>query len=172
MIGRPAGVAVLPFAVDRQRSNLFWKLFRREGSDMRRAVLLSSSFVMLLLSSGIVQAEQIKFKATLAPGPGITSSGKGTAMATLDTATKMLTWDVDYSGLSGAATAAHIHGPADPGANAPIAVPFNGSLASPIKGSSALTDAQIQQLEAGKWYVNIHTDANKGGEIRGQLVRS
>jgi hypothetical protein len=35
-----------------------------------------------------------------------------------------------------------------------------------------LTDAQIAQLEAGKWYVNIHTEANKPGEIRGQLVRA
>jgi hypothetical protein len=49
---------------------------------------------------------------------------------------------------------------------------LTGSLASPIKGSATLTDAQIAQLEAGKWYVNIHTDANKGGEIRGQLVRA
>jgi len=102
----------------------------------------------------------------------VTSSGKGAATATLDTATKTLTWDVNYSGLSGPATAAHIHGPADPGANAPIVVPFTGNLTSPFKGSATLTDAQIQQLEAGKWYVNIHTEANKPGEIRGQLVRS
>ena len=49
-------------------------------------------------------------------------------------------------------------------------MPFSGNLASPIKGSATLTDAQIAQLEAGKWYVNIHTEANKPGEIRGQLV--
>jgi hypothetical protein len=83
-----------------------------------------------------------------------------------------LTWTVDYSGLSGPATAAHIHGPADPGANAGIVIPFTGNLASPIKGSATLTDAQMAQLEAGKWYVNIHTEANKPGEIRGQLVRA
>jgi hypothetical protein len=113
----------------------------------------------------------MKFTANLAPGPGITSSGKGAATAALDTATKTLTWTVEYSGLSGPATAAHIHGPADPGADAGVVVPFTGNLASPIKGSATLTDAQIAQLEAGKWYVNIHTAANKGGEIRGQLVR-
>ena len=97
--------------------------------------------------------------------------GIGAATASLDTNTKTLTWIVDYSGLSGPATAAHIHGPADPGANAGIVVPFTGNLASPIKGSATLTDAQIAQLEAGKWCVNIHTEANKPGEIRGQLVR-
>lgn len=139
---------------------------------MRRIFLRGPIFFVVLLAAGLAHAEQMHFKAALAPGPGVTSSGKGSATATLDTTTKMLTWDVDYSGLSGPATAAHIHGPADPGANAPIVVPFTGNLASPIKGSAALTDAQIQQLEAGKWYVNIHTEANKGGEIRGQLVRS
>jgi CHRD domain len=53
-----------------------------------------------------------------------------------------------------------------------VLVPFSGDLASPIKGSATLTDAQISDLDAGKWYVNIHTAANKPGEIRGQLVRS
>jgi hypothetical protein len=102
----------------------------------------------------------------------MTTSGKGAATASLDTATKTLTWTVEYSGLSGPATAAHIHGPADPGADAGVVVPFTGNLASPIKGSATLTDTQIAQLEAGKWYVNIHTAANKGGEIRGQLVHA
>jgi len=139
---------------------------------MQRAFLLSLGFLALFLVAGVAQADQIKFKAVLAPGPGVISSGKGAATASLDTASKTLTWDVDYSGLSGPVTAAHLHGPADPGANAPVVVPFNGSLATPIKGSATLTDAQIQQLEAGKWYVNIHTEANKPGEIRGQLVRS
>lgn len=139
---------------------------------MHRAPWFSLGFLAIFLVCGVAQADQIKFKADLAPGPGIISSGKGNAMASLDTGTKMLTWTVDYSGLSGPATAAHIHGPADPGANAGIVVPFTGNVASPIKGSATLTDAQVAQLEAGKWYVNIHTEANKGGEIRGQLVRT
>jgi hypothetical protein len=139
---------------------------------MRRAGWLSFGFLAVVLVWSTAQAEQINFKADLAPAPGVSSSGKGTATGSLDTNTKTLTWTVDYSGLSGPATAAHIHGPADPGANAGIVVPFSGNLASPIKGSATLTDAQIAQLEAGKWYVNIHTEANKPGEIRGQLVRA
>jgi len=111
----------------------------------------------------------MNFKADLSPGPGITSAGKGTATASLDTATKTLTWTVDYLGLSGPATAAHIHGPADPGANAGIVVPFTGNLVSPIKGSATLTDAQAADLEAGKYYVNVHTKANPDGEVRGQI---
>jgi len=139
---------------------------------MRRARWPSLGFLAVFLVWSAAQAEQINFKADLAPAAGVSSSGKFTATASLDTNTKTLTWTVDYSGLSGPATAAHIHGPADPGANAGIAVPFSGNLASPIKGSATLTDAQIAQLEAGKWYVNIHTEANKPGEIRGQLVRA
>jgi hypothetical protein len=139
---------------------------------MRRVQWLSLGYLTAFLVWGAAQAQEIKFRAELAPAPGVASSGKGTAAASLDTNTKTLTWTVDYSGLSGPATAAHIHGPADPGANAGIVVPFTGNLASPIKGSATLTDAQIAQLEAGKWYVNIHTEANKPGEIRGQLVRA
>jgi hypothetical protein len=138
---------------------------------MRRTGWLSLSFAVFIVC-GAAWADQLKFKADLAAGPGIISSGKGAATASLDTATKTLTWSVEYSGLSGPATAAHIHGPADPGADAGVVVPFISSLVSPIKGSATLTDAQIGQLEAGKWYINIHTAVNKGGEIRGQLVRS
>ena len=77
-----------------------------------------------------------------------------------------------YSGLTGPATAAHFHGPAAVGANAPPVVPVPATaLANPIKGDATLTDAQAADLAAGKWYFNIHTAANKGGEIRGQVMK-
>jgi hypothetical protein len=44
-------------------------------------------------------------------------------------------------------------------------------VASPIKGTATLTDAQAADLAAGKWYFNVHTEANKGGEIRGQVTK-
>jgi hypothetical protein len=142
---------------------------------MRHAPSLALSIVGLFLLSGVAQADQITFKADLSGAsevPPVASTAKGSVKATLDTATKTLTWTVDYSGLSGPATAAHIHGPAASGANAGVLVPFSGDLASPIKGSATLTDAQVSDLEAGKWYVNLHTAANKPGEIRGQLLRT
>ncbi len=139
---------------------------------MHNLRLLAIGVLAAVLVWGNARADTIRFKADIAAAPGVTSAGKGSATAALDTATKTLTWDVTYSGLSGPVVAAHIHGPAAPGANAPIVVPFTGDLASPIKGSATLTDAQIADLEAGKWYVNLHTAANKGGEVRGQLVRS
>jgi hypothetical protein len=109
------------------------------------------------------------FAATLAPGAGITSTGKGAGTFTYDPATHALTYNVTYEGLTGPAAAAHIHGPAAPGANAPPVVPF-ANPASPITGTATLTDAQAADLMAGKWYVNVHTAANKGGEIRGQIT--
>ena len=110
------------------------------------------------------------FTATLAPGAGITSTGKGTGTFTYDPATHTLTYNVTYEGLSGPAAAAHIHGPADPGQNAGPVAPLAGT-ASPMKGTVTLTDAQAAELAAGKYYVNIHTAANKGGEIRGQILK-
>jgi hypothetical protein len=95
------------------------------------------------------------------------SAGSGQAAIKLDGDT--LSWTITYSGLSGPVTGAHFHGPAPATGNAPVVLPFAGSLASPITGSKQLTPAQIAQLKSGMWYVNLHTAANPGGEIRGQV---
>ena len=97
------------------------------------------------------------------------TTGSGTVTATYDTSTKQLTWDGSYSALTGPATAAHFHGPAEPGKNAGVAVPITPAT-SPLHGSATLTDAQASDLMAGSWYINVHTEANKGGELRGQLA--
>ena len=112
------------------------------------------------------------FRATLSGGaevPAVTSAGTGTLEASFAKASSVLKWRVNYSGLSGPATAAHFHGPAMPGANAGVVVPFP-SAASPAEGSATLTPAQVSDLMAGKWYVNVHTAQNPGGEIRGQVM--
>jgi hypothetical protein len=126
---------------------------------------------ILALTAGAAQAETLNFHGMLsgaAEVPANTATGTGMVMATLDTDTKTLTYEVTYSGLTGPATAAHFHGPAMPGANAPPAVPV-GSPVSPIKGTATLTDAQVADLRAGKWYFNVHTAAHPPGEIRGQV---
>jgi CHRD domain len=95
------------------------------------------------------------------------SSGSGTAKVELDG--NIVKWTVTYSGMTGPVTAGHFHGPAPAGSNAGVVVPFAGPLASPIIGSATLTPAQVDQLKGGLWYVNLHTAANPGGEIRGQV---
>lgn len=115
-----------------------------------------------------------KMKATLdgkAEVPPNASAGKGTADIDYDAATKKLSWKVTYSGLSGPATAAHFHGPAEAGKNAGVAVAIPNATSSPAEGSATLTDAQAADLMAGKYYVNIHTAANPGGELRGQVTK-
>jgi hypothetical protein len=115
-----------------------------------------------------------KMKATLdgaSEVPANTSAGKGAADIDYDAATKKLSWKLTYSGLTGPATAAHFHGPAEAGKNAGVVVAIPGAALSPAEGSATLTDAQAADLMAGKYYVNIHTAANPGGEIRGQVTK-
>ncbi|MCZ8546150.1 CHRD domain-containing protein [Mesorhizobium qingshengii] len=133
---------------------------------------LAVSAAIFLASPALADME--KFKATLdgsQQNPPVTTKGKGTATFTFDTAKKKLSWNVKYSGLSGPAVAGHIHGPAAVGENAGPVIPFK-KIKSPIKGSAVLTDAQAADLEAGKYYVNVHTAANKDGEIRGQIEKA
>jgi CHRD domain len=103
--------------------------------------------------------------------PANTSAGTGTADIDYDAASKKLTWKLTYSGLSGPATAAHFHGPAEAGKNAGVAVAIPNAGTSPVEGSATLTDAQAADLMAGKYYVNVHTAANPGGEIRGMVTK-
>ena len=121
-------------------------------------------------------ADMQKFQADLSAKdevpPHPTLNGAGHLDATFDTATRTLTWKADYSGLTGPATMAHFHGPAPVGKNAGIMVPLKGSLTSPVEGSAVLTAAQAKALEAGTMYFNVHTQANKAGEIRGQMQKA
>ena len=115
-----------------------------------------------------------KMKVTLdskSQVPPNTSAGTGTADLDYDTASKKLSWKITYSGLSGPATAAHFHGPAAAGANAGVKVPIPNPATSPVEGSATLNDEQAADLLAGKYDINVHTAANPGGEIRGQVTK-
>lgn len=114
-----------------------------------------------------------KYKAVLdgaSEVPANTTAGRGNADIDFDPATRKLSWKLTYSGLTGPALMAHFHGPAEPGKNAGVAVPI-APASSGTEGSATLTEAQAADLVAGKYYVNVHTEANKGGEIRGQVVK-
>jgi hypothetical protein len=139
--------------------------------------MLKTKTLLATLALGIAFAGPAfaeKMKATLdgkSETPPNASNGTGTADIDYDAASKKLTWKLTYSGLTGPATAAHFHGPAEPGKNAGVAVAIPNATTSPNEGSATLTDAQAADLLAGKYYVNVHTAANPGGEIRGQVTK-
>jgi len=151
---------------------------KREDKSMHtstiRSVLIGLALSVLVAANSAAVAETITYKAVLnaqnQPTPN-DSKGTGTAEVTYDTTSKTLTWTINFEGLTGPSTMAHFHGPAAPGANAGVALMIGTSPTSPAKGSATLTDAQAADLQEGRWYINIHTNANRGGEIRGQVVK-
>ena len=127
-----------------------------------------------LTSTSSGYAQTLKFQAKLDAAqevPTNDSKGKGTAELMYDTTSKNLTWTITFDGLTGPATVAHFHGPAEPGKNAGVALLIGQKPTSPVKGNATLTEAQAADLMAGRWYVNVHTEANKSGEIRGQVTK-
>jgi CHRD domain len=143
------------------------------GPTFLRSGLPGVVLAACVMFASPARAETISFKADLKASEAVPpndSKGTGAVTATYDTASKKLTWKGNYSGLTGPATMAHFHGPAEPGKNAGVAVPITPST-SPFENSANLTDAQAADLLTGRWYVNVHTAAHPGGEIRGQLVK-
>ena len=137
-----------------------------------RTMLATLTFAAAIGLCGPAFAE--KLTATLdgaSEVPPNTASGKGSADLDYDAASKKLSWKMTYTGLSGPATAAHFHGPAEAGKNAGVAVAIPNAGSSPTEGSATLTDAQAADLLAGKYYINVHTAANPGGEILGQVKK-
>jgi len=141
-----------------------------------RTVAAASVFAFVSLAA---HAEIVKLHATLKTAwevPAKEGSGHGKVTATFDTDTNLFTYHIEYSDLSGPAVAAHFHGPATETTNAKPQVfikanPIASPIASPIDGTATLTPEQAKDLLDEKWYFNVHTAANPGGEIRGQIEK-
>ena len=118
------------------------------------------------------------------PTPVTTSA---TGRATITVTGQQAQYEVTFSGLSGAPTGAHIHGPASSAVAAPVLVPFStagvttngGTLTGTFTAANILApsgqpapisfDSLVTLMRTGNAYVNVHTAANAPGEIRGQL---
>jgi hypothetical protein len=102
--------------------------------------------------------------------PPVETNASGSATATLEGNT--LTLEGSYEGMVVAGPGAHIHGPASVSANAGILFPleFDNATGTLSGGPFTLDLAQLQQLQDGLLYVNLHSEAHPTGEIRGQLL--
>jgi len=145
-------------------------------SISRRHLIVAACLTGIMIWAAPSQAAPQSFKVTLTGAqqvPPVQTSATGTADLSYDPATRVVTWSVTYSGLSGPATMAHFHGPAAAGKNGPPVIWLTEKgkpVESPIKGEATLTPEQAQQFSAGEWYINVHTQTNPGGEVRGQVV--
>jgi hypothetical protein len=139
----------------------------------RRAVfaLIALTSITLVESAG---AATISFKVPLSGAeqvPPLTIAGKGAAVLTWNPTTRVVTWDITDSGLTGPVTMAHFHNGPE-GKNGPVVIWLTTkgkATADAIKGETTLTPAQAKQFEAGDWYINVHTKDHPAGEIRGQV---
>lgn len=145
---------------------------------MFRRVFIAAALSAALIPAGFVTAANaatISYTASLSGPkevPKTDSKGTGKLDASLDTTTKVLSYTLTFDGLTGPATVAHFHGPAPRTAAAGvIAMIGDKNPTSPVTGTVTLTDDQLKALQTGKIYVNVHTAANPGGEIRGQVTR-
>ena len=125
--------------------------------------MISAQAAIINLTANMDCAQANAGAGTCAGG----GTGTGVGAMTFDTVTNVLSWNVSHSGLSSAVTAAHFHGPALPNQNAGIQVGI-GTL-NPAISSAILTPTQAADLLTGLWYINVHSTAFPGGEIRGQV---
>jgi hypothetical protein len=133
---------------------------------MRLLIVLSAALAVLAAAPASAQNYVVQLDG-LQEVPPNASTATGSGTLSLDAA-KMLSFNISYSGLSSAETGAHIHGAGGPGVNAGVQFPL--PLGSPKVGSvGPLTAQQEADLNAGLYYVNVHTETFPGGEIRGQI---
>ena len=157
---------------------------------MQRVLTLAMAGVFALLVSAQAQAQTINFTAALHGGneiPAVSTGSAGTATATLNATTGVLTYRVEVYNMPVGTTAGHLHAAA-PGAAGPTVINFTIATGISndfaITGTASATDLTLRAAQGiGSWddfqqalllgniYVNIHSTNNPGGEIRGQLVR-
>jgi CHRD domain len=143
-----------------------------------RATLLGALTMGALLAVTSASGEILHFRARLAPCSATPPDlhAAGVAELTLDTESKVLSWKVAYSGLSGPVTAGRFKGPAAPGSASGVIVDIAADqktpLGNPAISSTRLNDIQIGHLRAGLWSVSLTTAKNPNGELRGDLERA
>lgn len=154
--------------------------FSAKGKALPLLVILLSGMVLFSCkknNNAPPTPKNISFSGMLsgqAEIPSVSTSATGSVTATYNPATKMLSYTFTWSNLSGAPIAMHFHDGAA-GTNGAVVVPVSGfpaTASGSVSGtSSPLNDTLVNDLMAGKFYGNIHTQSNPGGEIRAQMSK-
>ena len=134
------------------------------------------AYITILAAMAVTAKADATFSGKLSGAqmvPPNTSKAVGVGTVILNDAETRITISLDFSGLGSNQTAAHIHGPAGPGSEAPVL--FNLGSQGATSGtftnlSAAVSRGQVAQLRAGKWYFDIHSTKLLHGEIRGQIL--
>jgi len=153
---------------------------RRIGWSVLGMVVLAAGLWAGMGSAGGAEgaAEGVGLRAGLdvrqeVPRPaGARSNARGSFVGTLvrKGSGGTVAWRLTFRGLTGRATAAHVHLAAR-GRPGPVALPLCGPCRSGIRGSAKANAKTVRALLAGRAYVNVHTARNPAGEIRGQIRR-
>jgi hypothetical protein len=129
--------------------------------------------VALAATPALAQQLTYHFKATPTGAEQVPPSGSaGTASAFLPLSpTVFVSISLTFSGLTGSQTAVDVHGPAAPGATGPVVLTLTaaGTTSGSAGASFQPTAQQRAEIRAGLWYIDVHTTAFPGGEIRGQF---
>jgi len=155
---------------------------------MRRPLILAALAAVLLVAViAPAMADDFDFVAGMSPDLEVAHvnapDAAGQAKFTVDG--NVLSYEITVRGLTGSASMAHIHGPADRGVNAGISIWLCGTAALPgpagtptcssttdgvlVSGSVAVTTEQLAMIDAGLGYANVHTALHPAGEVRGQV---
>jgi NADH:ubiquinone oxidoreductase subunit F (NADH-binding) len=136
------------------------------------AVAVAASLTIAALAFGArttTISVQAKLSAKQEVPAQVVKNKKAKGMFTGTLAGRKLTWKLTFSGLTGKATAAHIHMGAM-GKAGNVVIPLCTPCRSGAHGKVTITAAVKRALAHHKLYVNVHTAKNPNGEIRGQLA--
>lgn len=133
---------------------------------MNRFLRNLTLFAALLLLAAPVLAESIYTATIDGTSAGTPSGATGTAILTLNDLGTEVSYSISYSGLMGTEVAAHFHN-AGPGMNGPVMFPLPAG--QPKVGTWSVGAFEVGELNAGRVYINIHTDLYPAGEIRGNI---
>lgn len=161
---------------------------------MRRALTTTAAAVVVMVTMvGAAQAQTVNLTANLSgdqetPAPGVLTGAFGTATVTWDAATQRLSWIIDVWNMPSGTNNAHFH-VGGPGVAGPtvVNIAFPPDISNDYRLSGSATAADLtprdaqgirswedfgQSLLGGQIYINVHSVANPGGEVRGQVVRA